>query len=147
MMTEQQETDLAQELDQWRQTAVQNGELATKYRAEISELLLMIARLNEGGNVVEGVDKQLITERIIQPTPDEIRAARERAKLNQTQAAGLVSPATAAGYKTWSGYEQPVGTRNHRAIPLAAWELFLLLTNQHPSMHLKSGASTGESGE
>lgn len=103
----------------------------------------MIARLNEGGNVVEGVGKQLITERIIQPTPDEIRAARERAKLNQTQAAGLVSPATAAGYKTWSGYEQPVGTRNHRAIPLAAWELFLLLTNQHPSMHLNMRVSTG----
>lgn len=144
MMTEQQESDLAQELEQWRQTAVQNGELATKYRAEISELLLVIARLNEGGNVVEGVGKQIITERIIQPTPDEIRAARERAKLNQTQAAGLVSPATAAGYKTWSGYEQPVGTRNHRAIPLAAWELFLLLTNQHPSMHLNMRVSTGE---
>jgi hypothetical protein len=63
---------------------------------------------------------QIITERITQPSPDEIRAARERARLNQTQAAGLVSPATAAGYKTWSGYEQPVGTRNHRAIPLAA---------------------------
>ena len=83
---------------------------------------------------------QLITERIAQPSPDEIRTARERAGLNQTQAAGLVSPATAAGYKTWSGYEQPVGTRNHRAIPLAAWELFLLLTKQHPSMHLKKGA-------
>lgn len=90
---------------------------------------------------------QLITERIAQPSPDEIRAARERARLNQTQAAGLVSPATAAGYKTWSGYEQPVGTRNHRAIPLAAWELFLLLTKQHPSMHINMGASTGESGE
>lgn len=84
---------------------------------------------------------QLITERVAQPTPDEIRAARERARLNQTQAAGLVSPATAAGYKTWSGYEQPVGTRNHRAIPLAAWELFLLLTNQHPSMYLNKGAA------
>ena len=90
---------------------------------------------------------QLITERITQPSPEEIREARERVSLTQTQAAGLVSPATAAGYKTWSGYEQPVGTRNHRAIPLAAWELFLLLTKQHPSMHLNRGASTGESGE
>lgn len=81
---------------------------------------------------------QLITERITQPSPEEVREARERAGLTQTQAAGLVSPATAAGYKTWSGYEQPVGTRNHRAISLAAWELFLLLTHQHPTMHLKN---------
>jgi hypothetical protein len=146
-MTEAQSVDLAHELGLWRQTAAQNGELATKYRAEISELLLMVARLNEGSNVAGTVGKQLITERITQPSPGEIRAARERARLNQTQAAGLVSPATAAGYKTWSGYEQPVGTRNHRAIPLAAWELFLLLTNQHPAMHLNMGASTGESGE
>lgn len=88
-----------------------------------------------------------ITERIDQPSPEQVRGARERAGLTQTQAAGLVSPALAAGYKTWSGYEQPVGTRNHRSIPLAAWELFLLLTNQHASMHLKAGASTGKSGE
>ncbi len=105
----------------------------------------MIEGTIEPDNVA--TEQQLITERITQPSPDEIRAARERARLNQTQAAGLVSPATAAGYKTWSGYEQPAGTRNHRAIPLAAWELFLLLTNQHPTKHLKNGASTGESGD
>jgi len=90
---------------------------------------------------------QLITKRIAQPSPDEIRAARKRVKLNQTQAAGLVSPASAAGYKTWAGYEQPAGTRNHRTIPLAVWELFLLLTNQHPSMRLSRDPSTGKSGE
>lgn len=90
---------------------------------------------------------QTIAERIAQPSPEQIRAARERAGLTQTQAAGLVSPASAAGYKTWSGYEQPVETRNHRAIPLAAWELFLLLTNQHPSMHLESGAPAKKSGD
>ena len=88
-----------------------------------------------------------ITERIDQPAPDQVREARERVGLTQTQAAWLVSPASAAGYKTWSSYEQPVGSRNHRSIPLAVWELFLLLTNQHSSMHLEAGASTGKSGE
>ncbi len=88
-----------------------------------------------------------ITERIDQPAPEQVREARERAGLTQTQAAWLVSPASAAGYKTWSSYEQPPGTRNHRSIPLAAWELFLLLTKQHSSMHLEAGASSGESKE
>lgn len=73
-------------------TAVQNGELATKYRAEISELLLMIGRLNEGDSLLISVGKQLITERIIQqPTQTDPGAAREQAKLNQTQAAGLAA--------------------------------------------------------
>lgn len=81
-----------------------------------------------------------ITERIAQPTPDEVRSAREKASLTQTQAAQLVSTAKTAGYKTWAGYETPAsesGQRsNHRAIPLATWELFLLLTDQHASLKL-----------
>jgi hypothetical protein len=144
-MKTEREVELAQELEQWRQTAVQNGELATKYRTEILELRQMLAQASEEIALHEDVCRENITERICQPSPDQIREARERAKLTQTQAAGLVS--SAAGYKTWSGYEQPVGTRNHRAISLATWELFLLLTNQHPTMRLKRGASTGESGE
>jgi DNA-binding XRE family transcriptional regulator len=74
-----------------------------------------------------------IASRIAQPTPAEIRLARARAGLSQTEAAALVSTADKAAYKTWAGYEQPVGNRNHRAIPLAAWGLFLLLTGQHPT--------------
>jgi len=81
-----------------------------------------------------------ITERINQPTPNAVRQAREKAGLTQSQAAELVSPAVTAPYKTWAGYETPAsepGRRsNHRAIPLATWELFLLLTDQHPSMRL-----------
>ena len=77
-----------------------------------------------------------ITERIAPPTPEEVRLARENASLTQAGAAELVSPAKVAGYKTWAGYETPEGHRNHRAIPLAVWELFLLLTNQHPSLKL-----------
>jgi hypothetical protein len=88
--------------------------------------------------------KRRIVERVSQPTPDEVRQARERAGLNQTEAAELVSSADKAAYKTWSGYEQPVGTRNHRGMSLAPWELFLLATDQHPTMKLtrKRAAST-----
>lgn len=82
-----------------------------------------------------------ITERVNQPTIDEVRQAREDAGLTQTQAAELVSPAQTAAYKTWAGYETPVGEpghqSNHRAIPLSTWELFLLLTEQHPTFKLR----------
>lgn len=78
-----------------------------------------------------------IAERIPQPTPDEILKARKAAGLTQKQAAELVSPARKAGYKTWAGYEMSSGT-NRRAIPLATWELFLLLTDQHPGFRLIS---------
>lgn len=87
-----------------------------------------------------------IIERITHPTTDEVRQAREKADLTQTQAAELVSPAQQVPYKTWAGYETPAGEAgkrsNHRAIPLATWELFLLLTEQHPSMRLCDKTTT-----
>lgn len=87
-----------------------------------------------------------IIERISRPTPNEVRQAREKAGLTQTQAAELVSPALTAPYKTWAGYETPAGEPgqrgNHRAIPLATWELFLLLTDQHPFMRLSNKSPT-----
>ena len=79
---------------------------------------------------------QPISERIVQPTPVDVRSAREAAGLTQTQAAALVSPARVASYKTWSAYELEDGNPNRRSIPLAVWELFLLMTGQHPSMRL-----------
>lgn len=77
-----------------------------------------------------------IIERVTPPAPDDVRQARERANLTQAQAAELVSTAKTAPYKTWAGYETPEGQQNHRAIPLSTWELFLLLTNQHPFLKL-----------
>lgn len=63
--------------------------------------------------------------------------AREHAGLTQAQAAELVSTAKTKPYRTWSGYEiTDTENVNARSIPLATWELFLLLTNQHPSMKL-----------
>lgn len=78
-----------------------------------------------------------IVERVTQPTPQEIRSARKVAKLTQAQAAALVSPAQGkSSYRAWQVYEVEVGLSDHRAIPLATWELFLLLTKQHPTMNL-----------
>lgn len=93
--------------------------------------------------------KHRIVERVSVPSPNEVRRARTRAGLNQTEAAEMVSAADKAAYKTWSGYEQPVGTRNHRGMPLATWELFLLLTDQHPTYRLsrRKAPPTEKSGD
>ncbi len=79
-----------------------------------------------------------ITARVAQPEPAEVRQARERAGLTQAQAAQLISPSTTKPYRTWQNYETPPGRTDHRPIPLAAWELFLLLTQQHPRLKLDS---------
>lgn len=77
-----------------------------------------------------------ISQRISRPTSLQIREARELAQLTQSEAAMLVSPANSAPYRTWQGYEVDEGSKEHRDIPLSTWELFLLLTGQHPSLKL-----------
>ena len=77
-----------------------------------------------------------ISERIPQPTASEVKAARERAGLSQDEAARRVSTAQNQPYRTWQGYEVPEGQSGHRAIPRATWELFLLLTGQHPFLQI-----------
>ena len=74
-------------------------------------------------------------ERIAQPGPEEIEAARLKAGFSQGLAAELISPASNAPYKAWASYEVVDG-QNKRAIPLATWELFLLLTDQHPTLRV-----------
>lgn len=59
-------------------------------------------------------------DKITQPAPNEIKAAREAAGLTQTEAAALVH----AGLKTWQNWESE--TSENRKISLAAWELFLI---------------------
>jgi hypothetical protein len=86
-----------------------------------------------------------ISDRIAQPAPQEVRAARKTAGLTQAQAAALISPAQGkSSYRAWQVYEVEIGLPDHRAIPLPTWELFLLLTEQHPTMKLtkKRTAST-----
>lgn len=77
-----------------------------------------------------------ILDRISQPTPEEVRDARKKAGLSQTEAAALVSRAEKAGYRTWLGWELPSDKDNSREIPLATWELFLLLVGQHPTLSI-----------
>jgi hypothetical protein len=77
-----------------------------------------------------------ITHRVTAPTPDQVRAARKPLGLSQSDAARLVSPAQKSPYRSWQSYEVATGSPGSRAIPLATWELFLLLTDQHPSLRL-----------
>lgn len=81
-----------------------------------------------------------ISKRIAQPTPNEVRAARQAAGLTQAQAGELISPAQVKPYRNWQSYEVTNGGAGARAIPLASWELFLLLTNRHPHFVLQARA-------
>ncbi len=86
-----------------------------------------------------------ISERISQPSSEEVRSARLAAGLTQSQAAMLVSPAQGkTAYRTWQHYEVKEGLPDHRAIPLATWELFLLLIDQHPCWTLVEKLQTTE---
>lgn len=58
------------------------------------------------------------------PTTSEVLKARKDAGLTQTQAAELV------GYtlRAWQGWEAKEGTKAHRKMPSAVFELFLIKT-------------------
>jgi putative transcriptional regulator len=58
------------------------------------------------------------------PTPADIRAARKAAGLSQTAAGALCH----RSLRAWQAVEA-----GDRTLDLAAWELFLLRTGQHPS--------------
>jgi hypothetical protein len=56
------------------------------------------------------------------PTPEEIRAKRERYNLTQTEASRLVY----ASLRAWQQWEMEIGSPFHRRMHAAFWELFLL---------------------
>lgn len=58
------------------------------------------------------------------PTPEEVRAAREAAGLTQTQAAEVVR----GTLRAWQGWEAPAGQADARRMHPGLWELFLLKT-------------------
>lgn len=64
------------------------------------------------------------------PSPEQVRAAREAAGLTQTKAGALVF----GTLRAWQSWEDsgPDGRR----MPPAAWHLFLLRTQQHPRAQL-----------
>lgn len=61
-----------------------------------------------------------------QPTPETIKAARTNAGHTQAQAAAIVH----TDGRTWRRWELGAGYESGRAIPLAAWELYLIKTGQ-----------------
>ncbi len=60
------------------------------------------------------------------PKPAEVRAARERAGLTQTQAAEKIS----GTLRAWQNYEADEGTPDHRRMHPGLFELFLIKTGQ-----------------
>jgi putative transcriptional regulator len=58
------------------------------------------------------------------PTPDEVRSARETAGLTQTQAAEMVR----GTLRAWQGWEAPEGEPAARRMHPGLWELFHLKT-------------------
>ncbi|MDN8102629.1 hypothetical protein [Burkholderia multivorans] len=86
------------------------------------------------------------SNKLPRPSPEQVRAARKAADLSQTEASQLVSDAGAKGYRTWQRYEATLRSADHRSIPNAIWELFLLLTDQHPThkMVSKDVSPTGD---
>jgi DNA-binding transcriptional regulator YiaG len=69
-----------------------------------------------------------MSDEILNPTPEVIKAARTAVGLTQSQAAELVH---LGDVMRWSEYERGV-----HAPDWARWQLFLLLTNQHPKARL-----------
>lgn len=61
-----------------------------------------------------------------QPTPKEIRSARDKAGLTQTQAALLVY----STLRTWQNWEAPIDSKERRPMPASIWVLFQLRTKQ-----------------
>lgn len=62
------------------------------------------------------------------PTPADIIQARQRAGHTAAQAAALVHSQRG---QTWLDWEA-----GRRTMPGSAWELYLLLTGQHPTLQL-----------
>ena len=56
------------------------------------------------------------------PTPDEIRALLKKHNITREKAAGLVH----VSLRAMHNWLAPIGTANHRAMPLAVWELLLI---------------------
>ncbi len=69
---------------------------------------------------------------ITQPTPEQLRELIRRHNVTRSEAAAMVHVSLNAWHK-WSAAE---GTVDHRAMPLAAWELLLLKLGEHPTKKL-----------
>ena len=66
------------------------------------------------------------------PAPSKIKAERIAADLTQAQCGALVY----VGVRTWQKWESELDCKNHRAMPAAVWELFLIKIKS-PHIRLK----------
>lgn len=82
-------------------------------------------------------EKPLTPDWVKEPSPIDIRAARQAAKLSQSAAGRLCHRAL----RTWQDAEAGL-----RRLDPAAWELFLLRTGQHPTHRLVAGRADGAPG-
>lgn len=89
---------------------------------------------------------------LLSPSGSELKAARLAAGLSQVKAAELMAYPVQAGSRggmqsrTWQALES---TSDDRNMPGPTFALFLLLTNQHPSLRLvprDEAAETSETG-
>lgn len=67
------------------------------------------------------------------PTTAEVRAARQAAGHTQAQAAAAVG---LSGPIRWAEYERDQDSPTSRRIDPARWQLYLLLTDQHPEFRM-----------
>lgn len=74
--------------------------------------------------------------RLAQPTPEEVKQAREAARLTQGECSRLTGTGGKGAYRTWLRFELAEDHQDHRKIPIGQWEHFLLLTGLHPSLKL-----------
>jgi hypothetical protein len=70
--------------------------------------------------------------KITQPTSEQLRQLILKHGVTRSEAAALVHVSINAWHK-WSASE---GSGDHRAMPLAAWELLLLKLGEHPTKKL-----------
>jgi transcriptional regulator with XRE-family HTH domain len=75
----------------------------------------------------------------IDRSPAAIQAARAAAALTMQQAADLLG---LSGKSRWAEWERPRDAKGAREPSLAIWNLFLLLTDQHPEWSLKRREAT-----
>lgn len=61
------------------------------------------------------------------PTPKQIREARQRAGLTQAQAGAVIGKSR----RTWQNWEFPVESKEHRPMDSALFELFLIKTKNN----------------
>ena len=76
------------------------------------------------------------------PTPAQVRAARDAAGHTQEQAAALVG---LSGGIRWAEYERDRDSPTARRIDPARWQLYLLMTDQHPDWRLSRRRPTRRS--